>query len=92
MSAPGFSSVTAFLARAVGPAAEPDWQRVLGAIDLDDEARTVAALQALPARERLAAVSERTGERWTPAQLAHAEARTFVAIRRALQQRGLWRD
>lgn len=86
-----FSSATAFLARAVGPAAEPEAQRLFATLDLDPETRALAEVQALPADRRLAALAARTGDAWSAARLAHAEARALVVIRRQLQQHGRWR-
>jgi hypothetical protein len=80
--------VAAFLAREL--MGEGQWRRVFAELDLDGQARAAAAAQAIPAQDRLAWMAERTGREWTRAQLAHVEARTFVAIRRQLQARGLW--
>jgi hypothetical protein len=83
------SSVTAFLARALTDA-DPQAAALLTALDLDAEARAAVDAQAVPAVERRQWMAERTGREWTQAQFAHVEARTFVAIRRQLQARGLW--
>lgn len=84
------SSVAAFLAAARGPGPSArEAAEILGG--LDGDARAVADAQAVAAAHRLAWMEARTGRPWSAAELARAEARAFVAIRRALQARGLWR-
>lgn len=82
------SSVIAFLARALTDA-DLRASALLQALDLDDEAWAAVEAQAAPAAERRQWMAVRSGRPWTEAQLAHVEARAFVAIRRQLQARGL---
>lgn len=58
--------------------------------ELDEETRLAVAAQARPQPLRCAWLRERTGSAWSPARLAHVEDRAFVALRRALQRRGMW--
>jgi hypothetical protein len=81
------SSVIAFLARAERDA---DAAALLASLELDDEARVIARAQSVPTAQRLAWMATHTARRWSAADLAHAEARTFVAIRRQLQAKGLF--
>jgi hypothetical protein len=57
---------------------------------LDCDAQVVIDAQHEPSPRRLQWLQARTGRPWTAARLAHVEGLTFVAIRRALQSRGLF--
>ena len=72
-----FSSVAAFVAEYAGGAA--------------DDPVAAEILAALDPEARRAWLRERSGHEWSAAWLAHVEHRAFVQIRRALQERGMWR-
>ena len=83
------ASVTAFIARyAQSPSADPVAAEILAG--LDAEARLAIDGQAQPLGERQRWLEWQSGDAWSAARLAHVEQRAFVAIRRALQRRGLW--
>ena len=84
------SSVAAFVALYVERRADDP---IAAAIleGLDAEARLAVGAAALPPDRRGAWLRERSGTEWSAAWLAHVEQRAYVALRRDLQRRGLWR-
>jgi len=83
-------SVAAFIARyAAPPLSDPVAVEIVHG--LDEEARLAIDAQALAASERRAWLRRERGRDWSVAQLAHVEQRAFVALRRELQRRGVWR-
>ncbi len=84
------SSVTAFVARhALRPTDDPVAEDILSS--LDREQRLVIEAQAVEPAERRAWLRPRSGHEWSETWLRHVEDGAFIAVRRELQRRGLWR-